>query len=127
MAKILIVDDELSMREFLGILLRKQGYEVTSVSSGEEAVAQVDREFYDVVLTDLKMSGMSGLDVLRQVSDRSPGTQVIMMTAYATAETAISGRTVPLGVSCTPADSASVSGSPSAPLKASAGRSTLGR
>ncbi|MBH25685.1 MAG: Fis family transcriptional regulator [Myxococcales bacterium] len=90
MAKILIVDDELSMREFLGILLRKQGYEVTSVSSGEEAVAQVDREFYDVVLTDLKMSGMSGLDVLRQVSDRSPGTQVIMMTAYATAETAIS-------------------------------------
>ncbi|MEL6180696.1 MAG: sigma-54 dependent transcriptional regulator [Myxococcota bacterium] len=89
MAKVLVVDDELSMREFLGILMRKQGHDVTTVSSGEEAVALMEHTFYDVVLTDLRMSGMSGLDVLRQAMERSPGTQVIMMTAFATAETAI--------------------------------------
>ena len=90
MASILVVADALSMREFLEILLRKQGHDVTSVSSGEAAIVQVDKVFYDVVLTDLRMDGMSGLDVLRQVRERSPGTQIIMMTAFATAETAIS-------------------------------------
>ncbi len=91
MGRILVVDDELSMREFLSILMGRLGHSVVSVDSGEAAVALLDKEDagFDLVLTDLKMSGLSGLDVLRAYKERSPGTQLVMMTAFATAETAI--------------------------------------
>ena len=89
MGRILVVDDELSMREFLSILLRKLGHEVICVDCGERAVEMVEEADLDIVLTDLKMAGLSGLDVLRCYQDNAPGTQVIMMTAFATAETAI--------------------------------------
>lgn len=88
MGKILIVDDELSMREFLSILLRKQGHEVMAVESGERALEHLGDDF-DVVLTDLKMSGISGMEVLTRFVRDAPGTQVIMMTAFATTDTAI--------------------------------------
>ncbi len=87
-ARLLIVDDERSMREFLTILFKKEGYEVESADSGEAAVERVNDDF-DVVLTDLKMIGLSGLDVLKAFFTHAPGTQVIMMTAFATADTAI--------------------------------------
>jgi two-component system response regulator PilR (NtrC family) len=90
MGRILVVDDELSMREMLTILIRKMGHDVTCVDSGEGAVALAGDELFDVVLTDLKMSGLNGLDVLRCFRESAPDTQVIMMTAHATAETAIS-------------------------------------
>jgi two-component system response regulator PilR (NtrC family) len=88
--RILVADDEQSMRDFLEILLGRAGHDVVCVGSGESALKRVDlEEYYDIVLTDLKMDGISGLDVLREVQSLSPGTQVIVMTAYATAETAI--------------------------------------
>ena len=90
MGRILVADDELSMREFLTILLSKSGHDVVCVDSGEAALTQVDEStYFDIVLTDLKMGGMSGLDVLREVQNLSPGTQIVIMTAYATTETAI--------------------------------------
>jgi two-component system response regulator PilR (NtrC family) len=88
MGRVLIADDELSMREFLSILFRKEGHEVSSVESGEEAIRRLDEDF-DVVLTDLRMKGATGLDVLAAYQQRAPGTQVIMMTAFASADTAI--------------------------------------
>lgn len=88
MGRILIVDDEPSMREFLSILMRKNGHDVVTADCGERAVEVMDGDF-DVVLTDLKMNGLSGLDVLEAYRQRSPRTQVIMMTAFATTDTAI--------------------------------------
>lgn len=89
--RILVVDDELSIRQMLTILLGRLGHEVVDVGSGEEAIALLDQgvELFDLVLTDLKMTGIDGIGVLKAFSDRSPGTQLVMMTAFATAETAI--------------------------------------
>lgn len=91
MSRILIVDDERSMREFVSILLKKQGYEVALATSGDEAVKTIEAEegSFDLVLTDLKMPGRSGLDVLASAKGRDPSTQVILMTAYATSDTAV--------------------------------------
>jgi two-component system response regulator PilR (NtrC family) len=91
MGSILIVDDERSMREFLGICLRRAGHQVKVVQSGEEAVAELrPEEPVDLVITDLKMPGkLDGLGVLAEVKARMPETQVIVATAYATPETAI--------------------------------------
>ena len=88
--RILIVDDERSLREFLEIFLRKQGYEVIVAEGGGAATKLLDegREF-DLVLTDLMMPEVNGMAVLEAVKDRYPDTQVLMMTAYATADTAI--------------------------------------
>ena len=80
MSRILIVDDERSMREFVSILLRKQGYTVELATSGEEAVEALDQQDFDLVLTDLKMPGISGLEVLEHAKRRDPSTQVILMT-----------------------------------------------
>ncbi|MDP8236230.1 MAG: response regulator [Candidatus Erginobacter occultus] len=89
MNKILIVDDEESMRLTLSLLFRKQGYEVSTASSGEEAVAMVDREIFEVVITDLKMKGLSGLDVLHHVKRVHPETEVIILTAHGTIGNAV--------------------------------------
>ncbi|MFT4703144.1 MAG: two-component system response regulator PilR (NtrC family) [Bradymonadia bacterium] len=91
MSKILIVDDERSMREFVSILLRKEGHEIDTAESGEVAIEKMDVEpgAFDVVLTDLKMPGCSGLDVLAHAKKVDPSTQVILMTAYATSDTAV--------------------------------------
>lgn len=86
---VLVVDDELSMREMLKILLEEEGREVSLAASGEEAFVLLGRVEYDLVLTDLKMEAVGGLDVVRRVKDTAPHTQVIVMTAFATTETAI--------------------------------------
>jgi two-component system response regulator PilR (NtrC family) len=88
-ARILVVDDERSMREFVSILLRKQGHEVELADSGDEAMGRLDAQQYDLVLTDLKMPGTTGLDVLQHAKSLDPSTQVILMTAYATHDTAV--------------------------------------
>ncbi len=89
MAKILVVDDETGMREFLSILLDKEGYEVSLAKNGEEALRQIETTEFDVVITDLKMPRVSGIDVLDKTRATWPETMVIVMTAYSTAETAI--------------------------------------
>ncbi len=89
MAKILVVDDEPSMLEFLDIMLRKEGYDVTCTTSGKEAIDFCGGSHYDMVITDIKMPKVTGLDVLRRVKEISPETAIILITAYATMETAI--------------------------------------
>lgn len=89
-ARILIVDDERSLREFLEIFLRKEGYEVSLASNGRDAIDRLERgEVFDLVLTDLMMPQVDGLGVLEAVKDRAPDTQVLVMTAFATTDTAI--------------------------------------
>ena len=87
--RILIVDDERSLCEFLEIFLSKEGYNVSTCPGGAEAVAlSADVEF-DLVLTDLMMPNVGGIEVLTAFKERFPDTQVLVMTAYATADTAI--------------------------------------
>lgn len=88
-ARILVVDDEEGMREFLGILLQKEGYQVETAQSGEEALARLGKERFDLVITDLKMPRMSGIDVLNKIKERDPDVGVVLITAYASTETAV--------------------------------------
>jgi two-component system response regulator PilR (NtrC family) len=87
--RILVVDDEAGMREFLQIMLEKEGYVVATAGSVSEAVTAFDSKVFDLVLTDLKMPGGSGLDLLRAVKARDPECVVYMMTAYGDAESAV--------------------------------------
>ncbi len=89
MGRILVVDDEKSMRDFFDILLRKQGHEVTTAPGGAEALSMLARNAFDLVITDLKMPQVTGLDVLKGTREFSPHTEVIVMTAYSTVDTAI--------------------------------------
>ncbi|MFW5931390.1 MAG: sigma-54-dependent transcriptional regulator, partial [Desulfosalsimonas sp.] len=88
-AKLLIVDDELSMREFLEIMLGKGGYEVKSAETGRQANSMLEEEPFDLVLCDIRLGDISGLDVLRKAKAVNPETVVIMISAYATAENAV--------------------------------------
>ena len=87
--RILVVDDEKSMCQFLSIMLRKEGYEITTVSNGKKAVEEVHSHRYDVVLTDIKMGGMDGIEVLKEIKKYDPTLPVVIMTAYASQKTAI--------------------------------------
>ena len=88
--RVLIVDDEQSMREMLRIMIKTEGCDTETAPRGEEAIKKLEAgERYSVVLTDLKMPGASGLDVLRAVKRHDPACQVVLMTAFATAETAL--------------------------------------
>jgi two-component system response regulator PilR (NtrC family) len=89
-ARILVVDDEQSMREFLEIFFRGDGYDVVTAASVAEALVAVDHDDFDVVISDIQMPEQSGMDLLFHVKDHAPGTVVIMITAFATTETAIS-------------------------------------
>jgi two-component system response regulator PilR (NtrC family) len=89
MNSILVVDDELSMREFLEILLTKEGYAASFAASGGEACSILDREIFDLVITDIRMDDIDGIGILRKVKEVSPGTPVIIISAFATAETAV--------------------------------------
>jgi len=87
--KILVVDDEQSMREFLGILLEREGYQVDLAESAEAALTRLEAASYDLVLSDVKMPGMDGLTLLARVREMSRDTAVIMVTAFSTAEQAV--------------------------------------
>ena len=86
---ILIVDDELSMRELLDYMLRREGYRVDCAENGRRAVALVGQNNYDLLLCDIRLGDISGLDVLRACKKHHPGTVVIMISAYASTETAV--------------------------------------
>jgi DNA-binding NtrC family response regulator len=87
-AEILILDDEPIVGDRLKPALEKCGYTVETLTDSQKAIDQLARKRYDVLITDLKMSGPSGLDVLRFVKEQSPGTHVIIVTGYATADQA---------------------------------------
>jgi len=88
--RILIVDDEASMREFLSIALGRMGYDTVTASSAEEAIERFEEGNWDIVLTDIRMpDGMDGVQLLETIKERSPDTQVILMTAYASLDTAV--------------------------------------
>jgi two-component system response regulator PilR (NtrC family) len=87
--KILVVDDEQSLREVLSIMLKRAGYAVTSAIDGEDAVELLQKEIYDLVITDLRMPKVDGLEVLRAVKSASPETVVLIITAFASADSAV--------------------------------------
>lgn len=89
MAKILIVDDEEIARLTLAEILRLEGYEIKTVNSGEAAVETLRCEPFDVMILDLKMGGMSGMDVLKAVVESLPDLSVIVLTAHGTIDSAI--------------------------------------
>ena len=87
--RILIVDDEDGMRRLLGRVLSREGYEVTTASGGAEALKHVARDRFDLVVTDIKMPEMDGLELLKELKDYEPSVPIIVMTAYGTVENAV--------------------------------------
>jgi two-component system response regulator AtoC len=87
--RVLVVDDEPMIVTLLSTILREQGWDVTEARSGTEGIDQLDRVRFDVILTDLVMPGDSGMDLLRAAKEIHPDVEVILMTGYATADTAI--------------------------------------
>ncbi|HEX6739450.1 MAG TPA: sigma-54 dependent transcriptional regulator, partial [Vicinamibacteria bacterium] len=87
--KILVVDDESSMRQLLEIMLRKEGYEVRAVESRSTAAAALTAGPVDLVVSDIRLPDGDGIEILRQVKASSPGTVVVMMTAFGSTETAV--------------------------------------
>jgi two-component system response regulator PilR (NtrC family) len=89
MSTILVVDDELSMREFLKILLEKEGYQAVTASDGEKALKAIEMQEFDLVISDIRMPGMGGLELLDSVKKVNPELPFIMITAFASPEDAV--------------------------------------
>src|SRR5437773_839323 len=87
--RILVVDDEQSMAQFLAIVLRKEGYQVSTVQNGRDALEKVKTDNLDVVITDIRMPGMDGIQLLQGIKKHDPGLPVVIMTAYASQQSAI--------------------------------------
>ncbi|MFN3534978.1 MAG: response regulator, partial [Desulfatiglandales bacterium] len=89
--KLLMVDDEVDFLDTLLRRLKKRGFSVKGVKDGQEALSTLKSESYDVVILDVKMPGMDGIEVLRRIKEDFPGTEVIMLTGHANVEVAIKG------------------------------------
>jgi len=89
MHSILVVDDEPSIREFLQIMLEREGYEVSCAEDGREAISLFEKNPFDVVLADIRMPRTTGFEVLNRIRELSPETKVIMITAFASFESAV--------------------------------------
>ena len=89
MPSILVIEDKDSMQKMLTATLESEGYEVDAVGDGPDALDKARDKRYDLVLTDLKLPNMDGLEVLSQVKEIDPETSVILMTAYGTIESAV--------------------------------------
>lgn len=87
--KILVVDDEVLMRNFLVEALKRKGLEAVAVENGDKAMNLLNEQSFDLVITDMKMPGVSGMDVLKFVKELSPRTLVIVVTAFGTIENAV--------------------------------------
>lgn len=87
--KILIVDDEKGIRDVLEIMLKKDGYRVNAASSGEEAIKLFNSATYALVISDIRMKDMDGVELLKKIKEVNPETIVLMVTAYASVDTAI--------------------------------------
>jgi two-component system response regulator HydG len=88
--KILIVDDETITLKNLVHVMEKEGYEVVGVSSGPKALKILEEQEFDIVLTDIKMKKVDGIDILKRCKELYPDTEVIMITGYATVEAVVS-------------------------------------
>jgi len=88
-SRILVVDDEPGMREFLEIMLQKDNYLVETASDGAEAIQRIESDLFDLAVVDVQMPVMNGIEVLKRINEKSPETTVIMITAFASHETAI--------------------------------------
>jgi len=88
-ASILIVDDESGIRESLGALLRDEGYDAEAVASGEECLDRLKRRSFDLVLLDVWLNGMDGLDTLERMQEQSSAPMVVMISGHANIETAV--------------------------------------
>src|SRR6185295_8539897 len=90
-ARVLTVDDEASIRLTLTAMLRRAGYDVSSAESGEEAVALLERQSFDLLLVDLKMPGMDGMQVVAAARQRQPDIAIIVLTGHGSLDTAVEG------------------------------------
>ena len=88
-SRIIVLDDEPGTREFLGMILNKNGYLVETVADGTEAINRMENNLYDLAVLDIVVPTINGIDVLRTINEKSPETSVIMITAYASHETAL--------------------------------------
>ena len=88
-ARILVVDDEMALTGIISQILCDYGYIVDTAATGEEALVLFGKNTYHLVISDIRMPGMSGLDLLKEVKKLNPETQVVIMTSYASMETAI--------------------------------------
>ena len=89
MANILIIDDEISISQLFQIALQKNNHTVDTANSGDEAIKKIKQHFYDVIVTDLSMPSMTGMELLPKIKELSPETATIMMTAYGSTKTAV--------------------------------------
>ena len=87
--RILLVDDEKIALENLEPVLEKEGYEVSTADSGQIAIKKIEESYFDVVVTDLKMKNVNGINVLEKAKSKHPDAEVIMITGYATVDTAV--------------------------------------
>lgn len=88
-SRILVVDDEESIREFLEIMLRKEGYEVTLAEDGAKAIDLLKKKTFDLVISDMQMPQVTGMELLKHVKDNFPDLLFMMITAFGTTETAV--------------------------------------
>jgi DNA-binding response OmpR family regulator len=87
--QVLIVDDEKTLRHFLRLTLQERGYDVTEAADGQTALTLIEQHHFDVALVDLRLTDMSGLEIVRRLRQLAPTTSVIILTAYATLDSAI--------------------------------------
>jgi len=88
-AKILVIDDETIVHESCSRILTEEGYTIDSAFTGQEGFTKMEEESYDLVITDLKMPGISGMEALKKIKGDNPNVGIIMITGYSTAETAV--------------------------------------
>ena len=89
MVKILIIDDEKSILDLLSVVFKKEGYRVETSLSAKTALELIDKEEFDLILTDIKLPQMSGMKILKYVKEKYPAMPVVMITAYGTIKQAI--------------------------------------
>jgi two-component system response regulator HydG len=87
--KILVVDDEPVHLKMLDTVLSSEGYDIQEADDGETAIAAVEEQFYDLILMDIRMARVGGIEALKRIKELSPGIPVIIMTAYASVSTAV--------------------------------------
>ena len=88
--KILVVDDEQVLRDLANEVLSEEGYSVSLASSGQEALEQMKHKSFDLVIADLKMPGMDGMELLKRIKENDKDVQVILLTSYLSPTTALS-------------------------------------
>lgn len=88
-SRILVVDDEESIREFLEIMLKKEGYEITLAEDGQKAIDLLAKKSFDMIISDLQMPNVTGIELLKHVRDSYPDIVFMMITAFGTTETAV--------------------------------------